>query len=129
HIIGTFNATGPRAPLTIGEMLAGCRAASSGSNDVKLTWVDTAFLAEQKVRGWSDMPTWQAPRDDNAGWGRVSIERAVAQGLTFRPLAVTARDTIDWFKTLPAERQGKMLAGLTPEREKELLAKWHQLHG
>ena len=129
HIIGTFNATGPRAPLTVGEMLAGCRAASSGSNDVKLTWVDTTFLAEQKVRGWSDMPTWQAPRDDNAGWGRVSIERAVAQGLTFRPLAVTARDTIDWFKTLPAERQGKMLAGLTPEREKELLAKWHQLHG
>jgi 2'-hydroxyisoflavone reductase len=129
HVVGTFNATGPRAPLSIAEMLYGCRAASSGSNDVKFTWADTKFLADNQVRGWSDMPTWQAPRDDNAGWGRVSIARAVEKGLTFRPLAVTARDTIDWFKTLPADRQAKMLSGLTPEREKELLAKWHQRHG
>jgi 2'-hydroxyisoflavone reductase len=129
HIIGTFNATGPRSALTVAEMLAGCRAASSGSNDVKFTWVDTTFLADNQVRPWSDMPTWMTPRDDNAGWGRVSIERAVAKGLTFRPLAVTARDTIDWFKTLPAERQGKMLSGLTPEREQDLLAKWHQRQG
>jgi 2'-hydroxyisoflavone reductase len=49
----------------------------------------------------------------------------VGAGLTFRPLAVTARDTIDWFKTLPADRQSKMLAGLTPEREAQVLAAWH----
>lgn len=125
HVIGTFNTTGPRAPLTVAEMLYGIRAATSGSNDIRFTWADTKFLAENSVRGWSDMPTWVAPNGDNDGWGRVSIQRALDQGLTFRPLAVTARDTIDWFKTLPAERQGKMLAGLTPEREKELLAKWH----
>lgn len=125
HVIGTFNATGPRAPLSVAEMLYGIRAATSGSNDVRFTWVDTKFLAEKNVRGWSDLPTWIPAEADNQGWGRVSIQRALDAGLTFRPLAVTARDTIDWFKTLPAERQGKMLAGLTPEREKELLAAWH----
>jgi 2'-hydroxyisoflavone reductase len=123
-VIGTFNATGPRAPLSMGEMIYGCRAATSGSNDVRFIWADAKFLTDNQVRGWSDMPTWIAPRPDNQGWGRVSIERAVKAGLIFRPLAITARDTIDWFKTLPAERQGKMVSGLPPEREKEILALW-----
>ena len=58
--------------------------------------------------------------------GRTSIKRALAKGLTFRPLGETARDTLAWFKTLPADRQAKMKAGLTPEREKEVLAAWHK---
>jgi 2'-hydroxyisoflavone reductase len=124
-VIGTFNATGPRSPLSLAEMLYGIRAVTSGSNEISFTWVDAAFLAQQNVRGWSDMPTWIAPRADNAGWSRVSIARALDKGLTFRPLAVTARDTIDWFASLPAERRANMLAGLKPEREKEVLAAWH----
>ena len=125
RVIGTFNATGPRSPLTMAEMLYGCRAVSSGSNEIKFTWADAAFLQEQKVRGWSDMPTWIPMTADNQGWGRVSIARALGRGLTFRPLAVTARDTIDWFKAQPAERQAAMRSGLKPEREKEVLAAWH----
>ena len=125
RVTGIFNATGPRSPLSIAEMLYGIRASTSGSNEISFTWVDAAFLAQQNVRGWSDMPTWVPARDDNEGWGRVSIARALGKGLTFRPLAVTARDTIDWFKTLPAERRASMLAGLKPEREKEVLAAWH----
>lgn len=128
-VTGTYNATGPRAQLSMAEMIYGCRAASSGSNDVRFTWVDQAFLAEQKVNGWSDMPTWIPSGPDNAGWSRVSIARALAKGLTFRPLAETARDTVAWFKTLPAERQAKMLAGLTPEREQAVLAAWHARKG
>jgi 2'-hydroxyisoflavone reductase len=125
RVTGTYNATGPRSPLTMAEMLYGCRAVSSGSNEIKFTWADADFLQQQSVRGWSDMPTWIASRADNQGWARVSIDRALGKGLTFRPLAVTARDTIEWFKTLPAERQAKMGAGLTPDREKEVLAAWH----
>ena len=124
-VMGTFNATGPRAALSMAEMLYGIRAATSGSNDVRFTWADAAFLAGQKVNGWSDMPTWLPSGDDNAGWSRVSIARALEKGLTFRPLAVTAADTIAWFKTLAPERQAKLLAGLTPERERDVLAAWH----
>jgi len=46
--------------------------------------------------------------------------------LTFRPLAVTARDTLAWFKSQKPERQAKLRAGLTPEREKEVLDTWHK---
>ena len=55
----------------------------------------------------------------------INIQRAVAKGLTFRPLAVTARDTLAWFKAQPPERQ-KLKAGITAEREAEVLAAWHK---
>jgi len=46
--------------------------------------------------------------------------------LTFRPLTETARDTLSWFKSQPQDRQSKMKAGITPEREAEVLAAWHK---
>jgi 2'-hydroxyisoflavone reductase len=123
--IGIYNATGPRSPLSIAEMLYAIRGVTSGSNEIRFTWVDSKFLAEQKVRAWSDMPVWVSDDPESAGFSRISNERAISKGLTFRPLAETARDTLDWFKTLPEARRAKMLAGLTREREKAVLAAWH----
>jgi 2'-hydroxyisoflavone reductase len=124
--LGIYNATGPRSPLSIAEMLYGIRAINSGSKEIRFTWANAGFLLEQKVRGWSDMPVWASQYPESTGFCRMSNERAVTRGLTFRPLAVTARDTLEWFKTLPAERQAKMLAGLTEAREKAVLAAWHE---
>jgi 2'-hydroxyisoflavone reductase len=124
---GIYNATGPTQPLLTAEMLYGIRAVTTGVVD--FTWVPAEFLAQHDVRGWGHMPVWVAPRDDNAGFMRVSVARAVADGLTYRPLATTAADTIAWFKTLPAERQATLQAGLPPEREKEVLAAWHARTG
>ncbi|HEU5209260.1 MAG TPA: NAD-dependent epimerase/dehydratase family protein [Longimicrobiales bacterium] len=121
---GIYNATGPRAPLSIAEMLHGIRASQSGDNVVRFEWVPQDFLDEHEVHGWSHMPVWVPVRDDNAGFARVSIERAVEKGLTFRPLALTARDTLEWFRTLPAERQAELRAGLPAEREVEVLRAW-----
>ncbi len=123
--VGIYNATGPRAPLSFAEMLYGCRAVTSGSNDIRFTWVDADFLGAHQVRAWAEMPVWVPDTPENAGFSRVSIERAVAKGLTFRPLAVTARDALDWFKTLPAERQAKLISGIAPDKEKKVLEAWH----
>ena len=92
--------------------------------DAELAWVPTTFLDAQKVSAWSDMPVWVPGSGDTAGFHRRSIRRALAAGLTYRPLAATAADTLAWFRTQPAERQAKLRAGLTPEREAEVLAKW-----
>ena len=70
------------------------------------------------------MPVWVPPSGEDGGLGRISIKKALAKGLTFRPLAVTARDTLTWFKAQPRERQEKLKAGITPERETEVLAAW-----
>ena len=124
---GNYNATGPAAELGVGEMLAGIKAAL-GSN-ASFTWADTDFLEAQKVAPWSDMPVWVPPRGEEGGLSRTSIKRALGEGLTFRPLPETARDTLAWFKTLPAERQAKLKAGLTAEREKEVIDAWHKRTG
>jgi 2'-hydroxyisoflavone reductase len=122
RVFGTFNATGPDHPLSMQEMLTGIAAAIHA--DPKLVWVSSEFLESQKVEAWSDMPVWVPGQGDSAGFARRSIAKAVAAGLTFRPLAMTAADTLAWFKEQPAERQAKLKAGLTPAREQEVLSKW-----
>ena len=116
---GIYNATGPAKPLGIGEMLDGVKNALKA--DAKLTWVNEKFLTEQKVQAWSDMPVWTGKEDALA---RTNIDRALSKGLTFRPLDVTARDTLAWFKSLPQDRQSHLKAGLAPERETEVLNAW-----
>jgi len=117
---GDFNATGPATRLTMAEMLAGCRAVTSAP--VSFTWVSEDFLAEQKVAIWSEIPAW-APGDILT---YVDVSRAIKAGLTYRPLADTARDTIAWDKGRPAAERAKRAAGLTRAREAELLALWHK---
>jgi 2'-hydroxyisoflavone reductase len=123
--LGIYNATGPRSPLSISEMLYGIRAITSGSNEISFTWANAGFLRDQNVRPWIDMPVWVSDSPEDAGFSRISNARAISQGLTFRPLAETARDTLAWFKTMPVERRSKMLAGLREDREKAVLAAWH----
>lgn len=121
---GIYNATGPEKPLPIGDMLSEMKAALK--SEAKFTWVNADFLEKQKVAPWTDMPVWVPPRGEEGGLGRTSIRKALAEGLTFRSSGETARDTLAWFKTLPAERQAKLGAGLTGEREAEVLAAWHK---
>ena len=119
---GVLNATGPAAELTIGEFLAGCRDAARPSNgaEVRLTWVDPEFLAAQNVAPFTDLPLWLP----EAAWGMstVKVARAVASGLTMRPLADTVRDTLAWHQN--REDPQALKSGLSPEREAELLRAW-----
>ena len=64
-------------------------------------------------------------RGDRAGFQRFDLTRPLAAGLEYRPLAVTARDTLNWHKTRPQEQQARLRAGITAERETELLTEWH----
>ncbi len=121
---GIYNATGPAKPLGMGEMLDQIKTALK--SDAQFTWTNAEFLEQQKVAPWSDMPVWIPPQGKMGGMGRTSIRKALDKDLTFRPLGETARDTLAWFKTLPAERQTKLKAGLSPEREKQVLEVWHK---
>jgi 2'-hydroxyisoflavone reductase len=121
---GIFNAMGPGTPLSIAEFLYGIRAITPVP--VSFTWVPTPFLLERKVAPWRDIPIWYPPIGDHKGNGLISPKRAVAAGLTYRPLAVTARDTLDWFKSTGENWDtSSMRRGLTAGREAELLAAWN----
>jgi 2'-hydroxyisoflavone reductase len=121
---GIYNATGPAKPLGIGGLLDETKAAMK--SNATFTWVTEDFLTRQKVEPWSDMPVWTGKE---RGLARAKIERALSNGLTFRPLVETARDTLAWFKSLPPDRKSKLRAGLTPEREMEVLNAWHKQSG
>jgi 2'-hydroxyisoflavone reductase len=121
--VGTFNATGPKTKMTIAEMLDGIKKATK--SNAQFTWADADFLASQKVRPWADMPVWVPPRGEELGFSAINIKKALDKGLTFRSIGDTTQATLEWFKKQPAERQAKLRAGITAEREVEVLAAWH----
>lgn len=123
---GTFNVIGPHPdrPLTIGGLLRTCRDATGA--DAEFVWADTAFLEEHEVGAWMNMPCWIPAEGEYAGFGSRSNARAVAAGLTFRPLADTVVDTLAWYDGLEADTRERISgrAGLPAEREAEVLAAW-----
>jgi 2'-hydroxyisoflavone reductase len=123
---GTYNVVGPKKPRTMEEMLFGIRAVTDPNVDVSFTWVDADFLIANRVRPYAEMPVWRPSRGESAGFARFDITPEVSKGLTFRPLAVTVNDLLEWHRARPAERQAVLRAGLTPEREKEVLQLWKQ---
>jgi 2'-hydroxyisoflavone reductase len=135
--LGTFNATGPVTPMTMSQMLYGIKSVTTAG--AQFVWVSADFLREQNVRAWvsgpngQSMPVWVPDRPENVAFSRRSIKKALAAGLTFRPLAVTAKETLDWNKTRPvaeleALSQGK-LAGISAQREAEVIAAWKAKQG
>ncbi len=117
---GVYNTIGPEPETTMGATLESCRRIS-GSN-AAFTWVDEAFLLENEVGAYVEMPLW-VPEEYRA-FDAFSADKAVAAGLTYRPIDDTIRATLTWQATRPADYQWR--AGLTRERERELLTKWHQ---
>jgi 2'-hydroxyisoflavone reductase len=125
--LGVFNAMGPAGELTMAGMLEGVGAGVSSK--ARLVWADADFLEQQKVSAWGDMPVWIPARGDTAGASRRANARAIAAGLTFRPLGATAAETLAFWKTLPAERQSKLRAGIAPDREAQVLEAWKARKG
>ncbi len=130
-LLGTYNAIGPAHPMTIAEMLYGVKAVTTAG--AHFTWVPWEFLQAQGLRPWRDIPVWQPPVGRTAGYQRRSSGKSIANGLTFRPLAVTAHDTLEWHKTRPQSEQDATLRGtingLAMTKEAEVLAKWKATQG
>lgn len=119
---GVYNADGPAQPLPMGELLGAGRAVSG--SEAHFTWVNEAFLLDQKVGPWMEMPLWIPESDpDSAGFFAMSSNKAIEAGLTFRPVGDTVRATLDW---LPERPESPWRAGITREREAELLTAWRQ---
>jgi 2'-hydroxyisoflavone reductase len=109
---GTFNATGEG--VTWREVVETCR--NVAGSEANLVWVDGEFLAKHDVGEWMELPMWI--RDPEwVGMHMADVSKAVAAGLTLRPLDQTVRETLELAK--PTED-----AGLAPEREAELLRAW-----
>ena len=125
---GTFNADSPPHAFNIGALITASQQASPRAGTT-VTWVPADFLSAHWTADELDrLPIWSPTTGDSAGAALTSVARATRAGLSCRPIADTARDTLAWFQSLPAERQAKLRAGLDPQKETETLRAWHQAH-
>jgi 2'-hydroxyisoflavone reductase len=120
---GVFNGIGPGTPRPMAELLYGIRGVTTA--ETTFTWVNLEFLTEIGVRPYSHMPVWRPPTEGYEGFARFDLAPEIEAGLTFRPLAVTARDTLEYHFSRSPERQANLRAGISADREAEVLAAWH----
>ena len=113
---GIFNATGPTEQTSMQNFLE--HGINTLNTKATPQWASDQFLLEHQVGPYVEMPLW-IPGEAN-GMSRTDISRALKAGLTFRPIAETLRDTLEWFRG--TERfNGELRAGLKEEKERALL--------
>jgi 2'-hydroxyisoflavone reductase len=121
-ISGVYNTVTPVGSYTMGDLMNDSMAVTG----VEMTpvWVSNKFIADHEFE--DAIPIWSSPEGETRNVASVSGERAFARGLTTRPPRETCRDAVSWWKTLPAERQQNMQAGLAADKESQLIAEWHK---
>jgi 2'-hydroxyisoflavone reductase len=124
----TFNVSGPSERLTIDEFLQQCLHVAK--SNATFTWVSQEFLSDNNVGPWMEMPLW-IPDSPNVRieTDSISCEAAIAEGLQCRSVEETIQSTLNWLSERrlksPNQAVRPMRAGISQERETELLKKWH----
>jgi 2'-hydroxyisoflavone reductase len=124
EIFGTYNAQTNGSDITIKQLLNSC--VKNLNPKANLVWVDSDFLTKHDVAPWSEMPVWLPPKGEYAGSGTMSSKKAYANGLKQRHMDKVIVDCYQWFSSLPTERQTKLRAGISPEKEQKVLLAWQQ---
>jgi 2'-hydroxyisoflavone reductase len=127
RVFGAFNATGPKRELSMKAMVQEV-IAGTGSRATPV-WRDLAFLRQHSA-GDNRFPLYAPPHGETAGFHKCNISRALAKGLKFRPLSITARDTLEWYHGLGEVLQPRVAPqfSTTPgepswlEKERQLLS-------
>lgn len=117
---GIFNVTGKPFEMNFGQMLDAIKTATD--SNATFIWADEKFLEENNVEPWNEMPFYLPESFIEArGFLAMNVDKALAKNLKFRQFEETVRDVFNW-----REKQDfEMRAGISPEREKELLEKLH----
>ena len=123
---GTFNAVGPASSTHMPAFVYGVHAAFS-SNVSFIPIPDYAFLEKQNI---SYIVPWIVPTGNNACSALVSNKRAIANGLTFTPLAASVRDIYDWWHSdaVTEDRRIKLISDKDSiiSREEKIIALWRK---
>lgn len=120
---GTWNVTGPARRIGFGDFIDTAHRTLNPS--ASLTWVDDyAFLEANRI---TYAVPWLIPAGENAYHMQIDNRKALAAGLTLRPMADTLRDTLaDWPNRLSLLPPGEApnFRWITPQKEREILARW-----
>jgi 2'-hydroxyisoflavone reductase len=115
-LTGIFNVTSQPDTITFGKVLETIKTVSEANTN--FIHVDDAFAQKHEL----PFPLFAGKADEN--WEKISVQKAVDAGLTFRPLETTIKETLEWLHTRPKTYEWK--AGLSEQQEKELLEQWRK---
>lgn len=121
---GTYNAVGPASATGMYAFIYGVHAAfNTAVNFVMIP--DYDFLTRHNVL---DAIPWIMPVADNAGSALVSNKWAIANGLTYTPLAESVRDIHEWWNSdaVAEAKRNNLVSGATSlmTLEKKIIADW-----
>lgn len=119
-----IDAVSPVGRHTMGELLEACAAVAGSGPAVQLTWAPEDVLLAEGVEPWIELPVWLPAGPDHDALHGSDVSRALATGLTFRPLAETVADTWAWLGErggVPPQRSDRPALGLSPEKERRVL--------
>ena len=119
NLAGTYNAVAP--PTTRTDLIETCRV--SAGSEAEIVWVDPDFLAEQGVGEWMELPLWLHD-PAYASMLTTPVERALAAGLTIRPLVETVAATLEWIASGNDDPADPRPAGLARDKEQRVLEAW-----
>ena len=128
NAVGVYNATGPEKELSMKSFVEGVR--KGVDSEVSFTWLTNDFLDSKGIH--DQFPLYAPPTGQTAGFHRANISRALAKGLKFRLVTDTAKATLDWYKTLSSDIQGRVAPQFAQRpneeawlaTEKRLLESW-----
>lgn len=118
RLAGPYNVTGPGHPMPLSLLLDMCREVAG--SDARFTWVNDAILMARDVQPFTELPLWIP--EEMGGFDSANIDKALAEGLAFRPIAETVADTLAWANGRPDEYAWR--GGLAADKEAALLAEW-----
>ena len=116
---GVYQVTGPNKTYDFRTMLEEINKIVGSKADFQ--WASTTWLEEQKVKPGEDLPLWDPSEEDQALMD-VNIEKAVKDGLTFRSLKETVKDTLEWYDKINGDTK-EWRVGLDQQKEQELVKK------
>jgi 2'-hydroxyisoflavone reductase len=120
QIAGVFNAVNSAGPYTIGSLLEDSQAVTA--TDVDALWISEAQAYEHELVQKGAFPVWHPSGGEGAGGGHFGAAASVKAGCHYRAPRETIRDLLVWWDTLSEERQSKLRAGISAEREAEVIA-------
>ncbi|MGH8181902.1 MAG: NAD-dependent epimerase/dehydratase family protein [Steroidobacteraceae bacterium] len=129
----TFNVTSPPGHLTIGQVIeesvAAANALAHPQRAPQPVWIPTEFLEQQQgATMMADFPIWLPAKGELAAFAEINVTRALKAGLKLRPLDGTVHDTLQWHLARPTAERASLKAGISADREREVLAAWRKSH-
>ena len=115
---GVYNADGPSGSrATMNNLLMACLQVTN--SDARIHWAPEDFLVQHEVGEWMELPLWMRETPEQIGFHEVSCDKAIAAGLSFRPIVDTVRDTLEWHRTREPHEWTR--TGLDPDKERRLI--------